>query len=1255
MRTNHTSLVYDNKMWVLGGYTNSRENDVWYSTDGIDWEQATDDAAWSDRYAHTSLVYDNKMWVLGGYTDSRENDVWYSTDGINWEQATDDAAWSGRNYYTSLVYDNKMWVLGGYDDINYRNDVWYSTDGINWEQATASADWSIRRRHTSLVYGNKMWVLGGEGRRYNNDVWYSTDGINWEQATDDAAWSMRTNHTSLVYDNKMWVLGGADGSSKRNDVWYSTDGINWEQTTGGVGWSARNNHTSYTYDNKMWVLGGSLDYLNQYNDVWSSFISNDSTRGGIELALGEKVSSYLVANEKEYYSLQLSAGNYKITTEGSTNTLCSLYNVSNELLVSNDNGGVGENCSFIFSTSVTENVSLRVQGGNIGITGGYSLIVVPIVPDVNIRYLDTVILYEGVDSQITTEIQNIGISTADNTIIKYYFTPNNQISSTDTPNSTSTITNLGIDATTNISSNIRANSTGVYYYGVCLETVNELNLANNCLFKTVNVHPKADITVNFSAPSIVYLDNMINRFKSQATLINQGGISEPILFNYYKSPTTITIPDSNNLVNESDIRSEANQFLKNSAIFYRVRGIENDSSVDISTDITVHSEGVFYYGICVENVRSDDNIADNCTSQKVIVAGRVNLAITNFQTNKTISIGGNEAKLTARLQNNSSFISYNNVIRYFRSTDNIITAEDVEIGVSMLDNLAANTAQDTSLDFILGTGSYYYGVCVDSINNTFGNQCSNAIFIGERGSVWEQAIANTRWSERYSYTSLVYNNKMWVLGGTDGSSRYNDVWYSTDGINWVQATGTSAWSVRSGHTSLIYNNKMWVLGGTDGSNRYNDAWYSTDGINWVQATGSTGWSARSSHTSLVYSNKMWVLGGTDGSSYNDVWYSTDGINWSQATDDADWSGRYFYTSLVYDNKMWVLGGVSGSNRNDVWYSTNGINWLQATGAAGWSERYGHNSYIYDNKMWVIGGYTNKFSNDVWYSTDGINWLQATGAASWSGRYFSSSHIYDNKIWVLGGSNYANSFNDIWYSTASNDNIDRSLAISLTSSGNDYSSDAVVVNLQAGAESYYKFQLTTGNYIIETSSDIGTSCSLYNNQRIALTTNNNSGTNECRITHTVTTTTDLYLQVKGNTASTTGFYQLLIRKNTTSTARTSIRVAANTILRGTQKTALISSIQPQIQGRLEVQDPITKEYGTVCSDSFGQQDVIVACRELGFSNGYVIPTAQIEQGTGAILLDDLHCTGIEKNLLDCQHNGIGVHNCTHSEDIGIACY
>ena len=38
----------------------------------------------------------------------------------------------------------------------------------------------------------------------------------------------------------------------------------------------------------------------------------------------------------------------------------------------------------------------------------------------------------------------------------------------------------------------------------------------------------------------------------------------------------------------------------------------------------------------------------------------------------------------------------------------------------------------------------------------------------------------------------------------------------------------------------------------------------------------------------------------------------------------------------------------------------------------------------------------------------------------------------------------------------------------------------------------------------------------------------------------------------------------------------------------------------------------------------------------------------------IHLDGLRCIGTEPNLLNCTHNGIGVHNCEHSEDVGIIC-
>ena len=47
-------------------------------------------------------------------------------------------------------------------------------------------------------------------------------------------------------------------------------------------------------------------------------------------------------------------------------------------------------------------------------------------------------------------------------------------------------------------------------------------------------------------------------------------------------------------------------------------------------------------------------------------------------------------------------------------------------------------------------------------------------------------------------------------------------------------------------------------------------------------------------------------------------------------------------------------------------------------------------------------------------------------------------------------------------------------------------------------------------------------------------------------------------------------------------------------------------------------------------------------------------ATFGQGTGDIFLVYLRCTGNESRLIDCPHNGIGYHSCSHSEDAGVVC-
>ena len=91
----------------------------------------------------------------------------------------------------------------------------------------------------------------------------------------------------------------------------------------------------------------------------------------------------------------------------------------------------------------------------------------------------------------------------------------------------------------------------------------------------------------------------------------------------------------------------------------------------------------------------------------------------------------------------------------------------------------------------------------------------DSIVIQTWALVWTCARHSASLSRRDGLTSVIFDNKIWVLGGSDWDyDKYsNDVWYSLDGLNWICATDSAQWAPRSGHTSVVFNNKMWILGG----------------------------------------------------------------------------------------------------------------------------------------------------------------------------------------------------------------------------------------------------------------------------------------------------------------------------------------------------------------------------------------------------------------------------------------------------------
>ena len=67
------------------------------------------------------------------------------------------------------------------------------------------------------------------------------------------------------------------------------------------------------------------------------------------------------------------------------------------------------------------------------------------------------------------------------------------------------------------------------------------------------------------------------------------------------------------------------------------------------------------------------------------------------------------------------------------------------------------------------------------------------------------------------------------------------------------------------------------------------------------------------------------------------------------------------------------------------------------------------------------------------------------------------------------------------------------------------------------------------------------------------------------------------------------------------------------------------------------------------------DARVLCRLLGFRNVLrILDYTESGRGFGPVWLDNLNCTGNERNITECLTTDIGNHDCSHLEDIGLEC-
>lgn len=222
-----------------------------------------------------------------------------------------------------------------------------------------------------------------------------------------------------------------------------------------------------------------------------------------------------------------------------------------------------------------------------------------------------------------------------------------------------------------------------------------------------------------------------------------------------------------------------------------------------------------------------------------------------------------------------------------------------------------------------------------------GTECSNKVWSSDDGVKWDLVTDAANWSPRLAPGFVVFKNKMWILGGTsdfyknNDTTLFNDVWSSADGKEWKLELANAPWSKRAHAQAVVFDDKMWIMGG---GKRFpntvanNDVWCSEDGVNWKQVTASAQWDPRMWFSAVVYRDRIWVMGGwsDEHKNFGDVWYSKDGSNWKQFKSAIQWSKRHEHSAFVFKDKIWVAAGAAGDDytlNSEVWSLYIPQNWV----------------------------------------------------------------------------------------------------------------------------------------------------------------------------------------------------------------------------------------------------------------------------------------------------------------------------------------
>ena len=205
-----------------------------------------------------------------------------------------------------------------------------------------------------------------------------------------------------------------------------------------------------------------------------------------------------------------------------------------------------------------------------------------------------------------------------------------------------------------------------YFYQVCVSTENEneSKISNNCtrvVSLTVEKRRSPDLVVSTPVADRNFL--MIEDAFSLSVVVSNVGTTDAdiTVLNYYRS--TDDSLSSNDILEEEEV----------------VRSLGTNQGIANSIDINAPNKaGRYYYFACVDVVAGETNSNNNCSSAVVVEVLPPDLVVSAPSVSKTSLLFGEEFNLSVVVSNVGRTNAASSTLTYYRSTDAILSTDDVE-------------------------------------------------------------------------------------------------------------------------------------------------------------------------------------------------------------------------------------------------------------------------------------------------------------------------------------------------------------------------------------------------------------------------------------------------------------------------------------------------------------------------------------------------------------------------------------------------